>query len=41
MQSFRAEIAKLAWDEGQVLSALKEAGATYLTEKKLAHKSKK
>jgi len=41
MQSFRAEIAKLAWDEVHVLNALQVAGATYLKEVKLAHKSKK
>ena len=41
MQSFRAEIAKLDWDEAYALEALNEAGANYLKEKKLAHKSKK
>ena len=41
MLSFRAEIAKLGWDEADVMEALKAAGANYLKEKTLAHKSKK
>jgi hypothetical protein len=41
MQSFRAEIAKLDWDELTVLEALNAAGVSYKTEKKLVHKFKK
>ena len=41
MKSFREEIAKLDWDESHILDELTAAGAKYLNEKKLAHKSKK
>jgi hypothetical protein len=37
MQSFRQKIAKLDWDETQILAALKEAGKTFILEKKRAH----
>jgi hypothetical protein len=41
MKSFREGIAKLEWDEAQILERLKRAGATYRTEKKIACKNKK
>ena len=41
MQAFRAQIAKLPWDEAQVLKSLEKSGADFLVEKRLAHKSKK
>jgi hypothetical protein len=41
MKSFREEIAKLDWDKSHILDELTAAGAKYLNEKKLAHKSKK
>jgi hypothetical protein len=41
MKSFREEVAKLDWDESHILGELTAAGAKYLKEKKLAHKSKK
>jgi len=40
MKSFRAEIAKLEWNEPEILEKLKYAGANYRTEKKFAHKDK-
>jgi len=40
MKSFRAEIAKLEWNEAEILKKLKYAGVDYRAEKKLAHKDK-
>jgi hypothetical protein len=40
MKSFRAEIAKLEWNEAKILQKLKYAGIDYRSEKKLAHKDK-
>jgi hypothetical protein len=41
MKSFRAEIAKLDWDEVHVLSHLKKTGAQYQTQEKVAFQAKK
>jgi hypothetical protein len=41
MKSFRAEIAKLEWNEAEILEKLKSAGADYRAQNKFAHKNKK